>query len=195
MSLTLRSLLQNPIYVRPRARYLEEFYPFRRAMQPSSDLWEVVQAVNRLQDLVDDFDVPSSAERHDAGELTMKREQDGSLQLTMDVTGFKPEDLKIELVDDSLVVHGKSETSGENSFSKSEIKRWFKLPENCKVEDIKSNMTVDNKLLISLPSTKPANEQKKREIAITVDKRPQVEDAKAPNQARQKSDTPNQQSK
>lgn len=137
-------------------------------------------AMNQIQEMANELDtldelvggsianeLPRKKIKREA-ETIVRRTESGGLQLALDVDGFKPEELKIKLVDDNLVVEASSETSGEDSYHRSQFKRWFKLPEDCKLDDIKSKLTNDNRLLIDLPSSKPL-EQKTRSIPIEMD--------------------------
>lgn len=200
MSLILRSLMRDPMLARSASRPLRPYedllldaWPYRRARSHpyyEADLVDnmnrhMTAALGRMQDFAEDLQALDSlvnrietedpASRKPRGEVLLKRTENGNLQISLDVADFKPEDLKIQLVDDNLVIEAVSESSGEDSFRRNHFKRWFKLPEDCKVDEIKSKLTADNKLLIDLPGVKPV-EQKSRNIPIEMVK-PQ-EDAK-----------------
>lgn len=140
---------------------------------------QMVQAFNKMQEVAEDlgnFEAELLEKENQGNRGVKRRRQDqealvqrtesGGLQLALDVREFKPEDLKIKLVDDNLVVEGVSEVSGKDSYKRNHFKRWFKVPEDCKLDEIKSKLTNDNKLLIELPMNKPAIEEKAREIPI-----------------------------
>lgn len=148
---------------------------------------QMAAAMNRIQEFAEDLEaldtlagrvdkqnltreLKGNKKRVSHDEIAVKRTESGSLQLDLDVSDFKPEDLKIKLVDDNLIVEAVNENSGKNSYSRSHFKRWFKLPEDCKVEEIKSKLTEDNRLVIDLPSNRPAVEQKTRTIPIEMTK-------------------------
>lgn len=140
-------------------------------------------AMSRMQDFTDDLDTLDSLmsrytddlESHSKGrnrregqEAEVRRTESGGIQLALDVANYKPEDLKIKIVDDNLVIEGVSETSGKDSYRQTQFKRWFKLPEDCKLDEIKSKLTGDSKLVIDLPTSKPL-EQRARSIPIEMD--------------------------
>lgn len=140
-------------------------------------------AMNQMQELAHDLSsMDSLMTRYDpenwvrdsnrsSQDVVVRRTEDGGLQLALDVADFKPEDLKIKLVDDNhLVVEAVSETSGKDSYQKSHFKRWFRLPEDCKVEEIKSQLTEDKQLLVDLPTNKPLEAEKARTIPIEMAK-------------------------
>lgn len=157
---------------------------------------QMAEAVNRMQEFAEDLDaldslVSRSWDQDDlrptkskklANREMMKRTESGGLQLALDVAGFKPEELKIKLVDDNLVVEALSESSGENSYQRSHFKRWFKLPEGCKLEEIKSKLTSDSRLLIDLPTNKQIEQNQARSIPIEMEKsdKKQVENKEKP---------------
>lgn len=132
----------------------------------AEDLEALDELVERTSMEVDNL----SPRRVKNKETIVRRTETGGLQLALDVEGFKPEELKIRLVDDNLVVEALSESSGEDSYQRSQFKRWFKLPEDCKLEEIKSKLTQDNKLLIDLPTNKPIEDSKARSIPIEMEK-------------------------
>lgn len=164
----------------------------RRALAPEWDSPAVLVedlnrnmtvAMNRMQEFAEDLEALDAiagrlverdnnrprkvkARRED---MALKRTEDGGIQLALDVNDFKPEDLKIKLVDDNLVVEASSESSGKDSYRRSHFKRWFKLPEGCKTDEIKSKLTEDNRLLIDLPTEQPL-EDKARTIPIEMAK-------------------------
>lgn len=143
---------------------------------------QMTAAMNRMQELTEDLDtldswVDSWSDRdsrprrsRSADQALLRRTESGGLQLALDVSDFKPEDLKIKLVDDNLVIEGNSETSGKDSYRQTQFKRWFKLPEDCKLEEITSKLTSDKRLVIDLPSNKPLEQQQTRSIPIEMEK-------------------------
>lgn len=151
---------------------------------------QMVAAMNRMQNFAEDLDALDSLvsridkENRPKGvklrreEAILRRTESGGLQLALDVTNFKPEDLKIKLQDDSLLVEGVSEQSGKDSYRRNHFKRWFRLPEDCKLDEIKSRLTEDNQLLIDLPTNKPIESNHTRSIPIEMDKSKQASQEK-----------------
>lgn len=112
-----------------------------------------------------------------AGGLKTSRTEDGNLQVAVDVAQYKPEEVQVKLCDDHLVVEAKTENAENDSYHKSELKRWIKLPADVKQEGIKSCLGPDGKLLIHVPMNKPIADSTSRTIPIEIQK-PAVEDAK-----------------
>lgn len=141
---------------------------------------QMANAMNRMQedlevldDLLHDDKSESLRKRIGNGDSVVRRTESGGLQLALDVADFKPEDLKIKLEDDNLVIEANNEQSSENHYKKSHFKRWFKLPDGCDSDSIRSKLTSDGQLLVDLPNPKPI-ENNAREIPIQVERREAV---------------------
>lgn len=189
MALLLRSLMRDTRPVTRLMRRLEDEllddWPAKRVRRslPAYEPMSVIDDMNRqmastlsrMQEFVEDMEALDEmanrleGKRQMEPEALVKRTESGGLQLALDMAGYKPEDLKIKLVDDHLVVEAQNETSGEDSYRKSHFKRWFRLPEDVKVEDIKSKLTSSKKLLIDLPLNTPIENNDARTIPIEVE--------------------------
>lgn len=200
----IRSLLRDPLVTRPLSRairrmeddfWVDDWTPKRprRANNlryspvslvehmdnsMSNVMQDLVEDINHMESLISRYEPEnwtSRVSRSGGDNLAVKRTESGGLQLALDVAGFKPEELKIRLVDDThLVVEATSETSGKDSYQKSHFKRWFKLPEDCKVDEIRSRLTEDKRLLVELPTNKPLKENG-RSIPIEMANQPEVD--------------------
>lgn len=104
------------------------------------------------------------------GGMKTTRTEDGNLQLAVDVSQYKPEEINVKLCDDNLVIEAKTESSENDSYHKSEFKRWIKLPQDVKHDSIRSTLTADKKLLVEVPVNKPIADSRSRSIPITVQK-------------------------
>lgn len=139
------------------------------------------QTLSQLQNVMDDVNTAIGHYQSGLGrDLTtggMKttRTGDGNLQMAIDVSQYKPEEINVRLCDDNLIVEGKTESSENDSYHKSEFKRWLKLPADCKHEAIKSTLTPDRKLLIEVPMLKPIADNRSRTIPIDIQQKPAVE--------------------
>ena len=193
MSLLLRDpffedvLLMDPFMSqrRPRRQPVRVLRANDLANRSSNDL--VVpsfnQTLNHLQNVMDDMTAAigqyQSELGHDlvAGGMKTTRTEDGNLQMAIDCSQYKPEEINVRLCDDNLVVEAKTESSENDSYHKSEFKRWLKLPADCKHDAIKSTLTPDKKLLIEVPMLKPIADNRSRSIPIDVQQKPAVEPA------------------
>ncbi|UJR38258.1 hypothetical protein I4U23_030931 [Adineta vaga] len=93
-------------------------------------------------------------------------EADGSrkFQLAFDMRGFEPEEVKIKTQNGTLTVSGKKEKKAGNSYSLHEFSQSYTLPEDLKLDDLKSTFTENGVLSIEAPL--PKAEPKDRQIQI-----------------------------
>lgn len=198
MSLLLRDPLMRELMMDDyeRGRYLR---PYRyhvhqpvRIHRLLNDSWPIApsfdQALHELQSVMDNVNDAighyqnSVMSELGAGGMKTSRTEDGNLQLAIDVSQYKPEEVNVKLCDDNLVVEARTESSENDSYHKAEFKRWVKLPQDVKREAIKSTLTADKKLLIEVPCSKPIENSRSRSIPIEVQKPAAVEGDKQQHQ-------------
>ncbi|CAF3310654.1 unnamed protein product [Rotaria socialis] len=97
---------------------------------------------------------------------TIITELDGSrkFQLTFDMRGFEPEEVKIKTHNGSLMISAKKEKKAGNSYSLHEFSQTYTLPEDLKLEDLKSTFAETGIVTIEAPL--PKVEPKNRQIQI-----------------------------
>ncbi|CAF0883376.1 unnamed protein product [Adineta ricciae] len=103
----------------------------------------------------------------DANENNMiVTEADGSrkFHLAFDMRGFEPEEVKIKTQNGTLVVSAKKEKKAGNSYSLHEFSQTYTLPEDLKLDELKSKFTEQGILSIEAPL--PKAEAKDRQIQI-----------------------------
>lgn len=105
-----------------------------------------------------------------ASGMKTSRTEDGNLQVAVDCSQYKPEEINVRLCDDNLCIEGKTESSENDSYHKAEFKRWIKLPQDVKQDSIKSTLTPEGRLLIEVPMNKPIAESRSQKIPIEVQK-------------------------
>lgn len=201
MSLLLRDPFLREL-VSPFDDYERRYYrPSRWALsQPVRrvdryDQWPVPssfdQALNELQSVMENVNEAighyqtSLLKDVGAGGMKTTRTEEGNIQLAIDVSQYKPEEVTVKLCDDNLVVEAKTESSENDSYHKSEFKRWLRLPHDVKTEAIKSTITPDKKLVIEVPCQKPIQLDRSRNIPIDIQKPAPVEGDK-PKQEQKK---------
>jgi len=162
--------LRQPVRVH---RVLNDSWPMSSFDHALMDLQNVMETVN---DAIGQYQSSFGRDLASGGMKT-NRTENGNLQLAIDVSQFKPEEINVKLCDDNLVVEAKTESSENDNYHKAEFKRWIKLPSDVKHEAIKSTMTPDKKLMIEVPVNKPIAESRSRSIPIEVQKQA-VEDKK-----------------
>merc|ERR1712179_568370 len=78
-------------------------------------------------------------------------------EVTLDVSEYSPEELKVTTMGNTVSVEGKRQTGNKNvdgsqeaSSSKSFSRKWT-LPPECKAESVVSNLSSDGVLMITAP--------------------------------------------
>ncbi|KAK6029603.1 Hsp20/alpha crystallin family protein, partial [Ostertagia ostertagi] len=91
-----------------------------------------------------------------AGSLGKVTDDGSKLAISLDVSKFKPDELKVNIDGRTLTIEGKQEiTEGSNYTSRSFLRRWT-LPEDVDVEQIRSTLSENGQLAIEVPKPKPA---------------------------------------
>lgn len=89
------------------------------------------------------FDIPSAT-----SEVT---NDDKKFAININVSQFKPEDLKINLDGRTLSIQGEQEVKDEHGHSKKSFSRVILLPEDVDIGAVASNLSDDGKLSIEAP--------------------------------------------
>ncbi|KAK5972625.1 SHSP domain-containing protein [Trichostrongylus colubriformis] len=78
--------------------------------------------------------------------------------VTIDVSKFKPENLKVNIDGRQLTIEGKEERNEDNSYSmKSFVRQWM-LPENVDLNAIRSSLSDNGRLSIEAPKLMKASD-------------------------------------
>uniref|UniRef100_T1PPB8 Hsp20/alpha crystallin family n=1 Tax=Musca domestica TaxID=7370 RepID=T1PPB8_MUSDO len=99
-------------------------------------------------------------------EEDMSRFNKDGYQVSINVSEFKPEELSVKVVENSVIVEGKSEQhqDTEGGYISRHFVRRFTLPKGYESDKAMSTLTSDGILTVSVP--KPQIEEKAREIPI-----------------------------
>lgn len=74
-------------------------------------------------------------------------------EVNLNVKNFKPEEVTVKMVDDSIIVEAKCERKNEHEFVSSQYRRRFELPDGCRSDNVTSTMSSDGILTIKCPKT------------------------------------------
>ena len=104
-----------------------------------------------------------------SGQSEVKNDKD-KFQVMLNVSHFKPNEVEVKVVDNSVVIHGKhEEKTDEHGFIQREFTRRYMLPEGTEAETLKSSWSPNGVLTIEASKkaieAPPSNE---RVIPITM---------------------------
>uniref|UniRef100_A0A7I4XUZ3 SHSP domain-containing protein n=1 Tax=Haemonchus contortus TaxID=6289 RepID=A0A7I4XUZ3_HAECO len=90
-------------------------------------------------------------------------EDDTRLVISLNVSKFKPDELRVNIDGRTITVEGKQEVKEGPTYSARSFLRRWKLPENVDVEQIRSTISEDGQLAIEAPKHEPAAEELKQQ--------------------------------
>merc|ERR1711971_916200 len=93
------------------------------------------------------------------------------MEVTLDTSGYKPDELKVEIKEGELCVEGKHEErsqTGEGMVSR-QFSRRFGMPQNVKKEGIVSNLSQDGVMVITMPKEQRIEEVERGDTPIQID--------------------------
>lgn len=86
-----------------------------------------------------------------SGKSEVKNDKD-KFQVMLNVNHFKPNEVEVKVVDNSIVIHGKhEERTDEHGFIQREFTRRYMLPEGTEAATVKSSWSPDGILTIEAP--------------------------------------------
>jgi len=98
------------------------------------------------------------------------KEEDDRLEISLDTSGYKPDELKVTVGQSMVSIEGKHEEKSESGkvmvarqFSKS-----YGLPQGARAEEVVSNLSKDGVLLITVPKAPPTIKEERRSVPIAV---------------------------
>ncbi|KAJ1359960.1 hypothetical protein KIN20_018796 [Parelaphostrongylus tenuis] len=107
--------------------------------------------------------IPSQALQQSTSEIV---NNESKFAVSLDVSKFKPENLKVNIDGHCLTVEGKEELEEENGYSMRAFKRQFVLPEDVNLDAIRSFLTDSGKLSVEVPKLAKPLESGGRSIPI-----------------------------
>jgi len=87
---------------------------------------------------------------------------EGKMEISLNTSGYKPEELKVQVADDSVKIEGKHEEksqAGSVMVSK-QFSKTYSLPQGAKKEEIVSNLSQDGVMVITVPKEEKIKEIK-----------------------------------
>ncbi|CAJ0589092.1 unnamed protein product [Cylicocyclus nassatus] len=130
----------------------------------SISLWQVPRLMDRLMDdYIHEMDRSvfpywrnaDHSMPHVGNDTQQVIDDDKKFAVSLDVSQFRPEDLKVHLDGRELIVEGKQEHKGENSFiHRSFIRKWT-LPETVDLEFVRTQLSDKGHLCVEAPKADP----------------------------------------
>merc|ERR1711944_100288 len=167
------AFLEDPFFrtgwdeMNSKCREMRSFAEGNNTLATMDRSWPLLPKQWMLPQLFQDFHLP---EMKDSLMLGLQEEKD-KMEVTLDTSGYKPDELKVEIKGGELCVEGKHEErsqSGEGMVSR-QFSRRFGLPQNVKKEDIVSNLSQDGVMVITMPKEQRIEEVERGSTPIQVD--------------------------
>jgi len=98
--------------------------------------------------------------KHKDGHLLGLKEDSSKLEISLNTTGYKPEELKVNISDDEVKVEGKHEERSEDGelMVERNFCKTYTLPHGAVKEKVESNLSDDGVMVISVPKKKHIKE-------------------------------------
>merc|ERR1712073_162216 len=167
------AFLEDPFFrtgwdeMNSECREMRSFAEGNNTLATMDRSWPLLPKQWMLPQLFQDFHLP---EMKDSLMLGLQEEKD-KMEVTLDTSGYKPDELKVEIKGGELCVEGKHEErsqSGEVMVSR-QFSRRFGMPMNVKKEDIVSNLSQDGVMVITMPKEQRIEEVERGSTPIQVD--------------------------
>ena len=175
------SLLRAPSQIKnwPYPSITDMVSPFSRDLSVSSLFGNTSKLMRRLErelDMIrDSFEMPRLGNEVNLRQLeltspiTIDKDGNRHFEVAFDLTGFDPEEVKVQTENGKLILHAKKETSTKDDYSLNEFSQTYTLPSDLKRENLKTKWTDQNVLVIEaeLPKLQESeNKPKLKEIQI-----------------------------
>jgi HSP20 family molecular chaperone IbpA len=140
----------------PVGRFPRHLFDFENFFGPSLDLFdpfdETDVASDRMQNALQWLQDPPRLQR-ELCPVTghKKRPHSDKFRVTLDVTGYRPEDLSVKVVGRKLFIDGKQEFREGEDFSVKEMRKTYDIPENASFEHMTSFLTAKGTLVVEFP--------------------------------------------
>lgn len=141
---------------------LDEIFPTKRSNEIGSDLVKLTPRELKLLNALNSISQLRRAANRTATKNHIRKD---GFQVRLNVQNYKPEEIAIKIVDDSIIVEAKCERKSDTEYVSSEIHRRFELPSGFRPEDVVSTMSSDGVLTIKCPRA-PVDKETVRQIKI-----------------------------
>lgn len=98
-------------------------------------------------------------------EIASKHCGKDGFEVRLNVEKFKPEEVTVKVVDNSIVIEAKCERKTDNEYLSSEYRRRYELPDGFRADDVNSTISTDGVLTVKCPRP-PIDKSSVRQIEI-----------------------------
>merc|ERR1712142_844223 len=100
----------------------------------------------------------------DSSLISMKNDEK-KMEISLNTTGYKPSELKVNVADGELTIEGKHEEKSEagHTMVSKQFSRRYTLPAEAKLAEVESNLSQDGVMVITVPKEKKIQEIKENE--------------------------------
>merc|ERR1712228_557003 len=100
----------------------------------------------------------------DSNLISMKNDEN-KMEISLNTTGYKPSELKVNVADGELTIEGKNEEKSEagHTMVSKQFSRRYTLPAEAKLTEVESNLSQDGVMVITVPKEKKIQEIKENE--------------------------------
>jgi HSP20 family molecular chaperone IbpA len=141
---------------------------FEESQKRFEESWKSMQSdIDKQRQYSRTLDDKSFLKDKDSNVIRMVND-DSKLEVSLDTSGYKPDELKVTAGRDMICVEGKHEEKSEAGqvMVSRQFSRKYSMPANAKVEEVVSNLSQDGVLVISVPKGKYVETH--RPVQVTV---------------------------
>jgi len=125
----------------------------------SSGLRSLLMPRNWMMPKLFDDNMSSLVEMKDSNLLSMKND-DTKMEISLNTSGYKPSELKVNVSDGEISIEGKHEEKSEEGHTmvSRQFSRKYTLPAEAKLTEVVSNLSQDGVMVITVPKEKKIQE-------------------------------------
>merc|ERR1719370_73921 len=138
------------------------------ASDNSSGLRSLRMPRNWMMPKLFDDNMSSLVEMKDSNLLSMKND-DTKMEISLNTSGYKPSELKVNVSDGEISIEGKHEEKSEEGHTmvSRQFSRKYTLPAEAKLTEVVSNLSQDGVMVITVPKEKKIQEvQEERKMNV-----------------------------
>nr|CDJ87951.1 Heat shock protein Hsp20 domain containing protein [Haemonchus contortus] len=121
-----------------------------------SELDDVFNQFYQIEQIVSPRPRRKEGKKSPSGQVCKVSDDGSKLAISLDVSKFKPDELKVNIDGRILTVEGKQEVKEGSSYTSRSFLRQWTVPEGVDVEQIRSTLSDNGHLAIEVPKAKPA---------------------------------------